>query len=70
MTDADYMREELGMPECHLLSETRPVARKEHACNYCDRGIAVGTRYRRCFMLIDGEPWTEKTCRECWLDQP
>ena len=50
---------------CVTLSDTRPVARKEHTCGGCKKTIPVGARHRRRFMLVDGEPWHEKTCRDC-----
>ena len=50
---------------CITLSDTRPVARKAHTCGGCKKTIPVGARHRRGFMLVDGEPWHEKTCRDC-----
>jgi hypothetical protein len=41
------------------------VARKEHTCGGCQKTIPMGVRHRRRFMLVDGEPWHEKTCRDC-----
>ena len=37
-----------------------------------DLPIAPDTpvRHRRRFMLVDGEPWHEKTCRDCEYYQP
>lgn len=40
---------------CVTLSDTRPVARKEHTCGGCKKTIPVGARHRRRFMLVDGE---------------
>ena len=40
---------------CVTLSDTRPVARKEHTCGGCKTTIPVGARHRRRFMLVDGE---------------
>ena len=50
---------------CVTLSDTRLVARKEHTCDGCTKTIPVGARHRRRFMVVDGEPWHEKTCRDC-----
>ena len=50
---------------CVTLSGTRPVAHKEHTCGGCKKTIPVGVRHRRRFMLVDGESWHEKTCRDC-----
>jgi hypothetical protein len=55
---------------CVTLSDTRPVARKEHTCGGCEKTIPVGARHRRRFMLVDGEPWHEKTCRDCEYYHP
>jgi hypothetical protein len=55
---------------CATLSDTQPVARKEHTCGSCKKTIPVGARHRRRFMLVDGEPWHEKTCRDCEYYQP
>ena len=55
---------------CVTLSDTRPVAREEHTCGGCKKTIPVGARHRRRFMLVDGEPGHEKTCRDCEYYQP
>ena len=55
---------------CITLSDTRPVARNAHTCGGCEKTIPVGARHRRRFMLVDGEPWHEKTCRDCEYYQP
>ena len=55
---------------CVTLSDTRPVARTEHTCGGCKKTIPVGARHRRRFMLVDGEPWHEKTRRDCEYYQP
>jgi hypothetical protein len=44
---------------------TRPVARKKHTCSGRKKTIPVGARHRRRFMLVDGEPWHEKSYRDC-----
>ena len=36
---------------------------RNHTCGGCKKTIPVGARHRRRFMLVDGEPWHEKTCR-------
>ena len=55
---------------CVTLSDTRPVARKEHTFGGCKKTIPVGVRHCRRFMLVHGEPWHEKTCRDCEYYQP
>ena len=55
---------------CVTLSDTRPVARKEYTCGGCKKSIPVGVRDRRRFMLVDGEPRHEKTCRDYEYYQP
>jgi hypothetical protein len=42
---------------CVTLSDTWPVARKEHTCGSCMKTIPVGARHRRRFMLVDGESY-------------
>jgi hypothetical protein len=37
---------------CVTLSDTRPVARKEHTCGSCKKTIPVGACHRRRFMLV------------------
>ena len=54
---------------CVTLSDTGPVAR-EYTCGGCKKTIPVGVRHRRRFMLVDGEPGHEKTCRDCEYYQP
>ena len=64
-----YLNEDMdNRITCVTFSDTRPVARKEHTCSRCRRPIPPGMRYRRRFMLVDGDPWFEKTCRDCQLD--
>ena len=55
---------------CVTLSDTRPVARKEHTCGGCKKTIPVRVRHRRRFMLVDVEPCHEKTCHDCECYQP
>ena len=55
---------------CVTLSDTRPVAPEEHTCGGCKKTIPVGARHPRRFMLVDGEPWHEKTCRNGEYYQP
>jgi hypothetical protein len=40
---------------CVTLSDTRPVARKEHTWGGCKKTIPARARHRRRFMLLDGE---------------
>lgn len=44
---------------------TRPIARKEHQCDECNRQIKPGERYERVRMIGDGCPATAKTCVYC-----
>jgi len=48
-----------------ILSDHHPKARKAHDCGGCSRGIKRGERYWRRFAIVDGEPVTDKMCREC-----
>lgn len=46
-------------------SERWRVARKEHECDECWRTIAVGERYRYCFLKYDGDVSYHHTCSHC-----
>jgi hypothetical protein len=46
-------------------SEVNPIARKPYSCSECRRAIEPGERYRRIFMVYDGDPLTHFTCRHC-----
>jgi hypothetical protein len=50
-----YHDDDRDVITCVTLSDTRPVARKEHACGSSKKSIPVGARHRRRFMLVDGE---------------
>ena len=39
--------------------------RSPHVTVPSRKTIPVGVRHRRRFMLVDGESWHEKTCRDC-----
>jgi hypothetical protein len=68
--DAARYDDDRDVITCVTLSDTRPVARKEYTCGGCKKTIPVGVRHRRRFMLVDGEPGGEKTCRDCEYYQP
>ena len=38
----------------NTLKETRPVANKEHVCNWCGSKIVKGEKYNRQTILFDG----------------
>lgn len=44
-----------------------PKARVEHICIECRRTIKPGEVYRKDSGIFDGDPFTEKTCRDCCL---
>ena len=48
-----------------VLRESTPMARKEHRCDECGRGICVGERYLNEGILWQGEKNTHKTCAHC-----
>lgn len=48
-----------------VLHERHPVARKEHKCNECRRGINRGESYMVERYVFDGEQKTHKTCAHC-----
>ena len=48
-----------------LLSETKPRARTEHKCIWCDETINVGERYTRIVGVYYGEFQNDAWHREC-----
>jgi hypothetical protein len=50
-------------------AETTPIARKPHICGECRREIEPGERYRRVFMVCDGDASTYRSCRHCMVAQ-
>jgi hypothetical protein len=49
----------------YQLSHVKRTARKEHACDWCSRRIAVGEQYWDSFGLWEGEPNQWKAHLEC-----
>lgn len=58
-----------GAPVALVLSERVRRARLEHTCSLCNATIAPGAVYRARFVLVDGQPWGEKTCSACCDDE-
>lgn len=50
---------------CDVWRETEQVARKQHKCSCCDAVILPGERYRRIFVVADGNADGEKACSAC-----
>ncbi len=48
-----------------LISETRPVAHKEHKCVWCGEQIEAGERYERVTGSFDGELQDDAFHLEC-----
>ncbi len=48
-----------------VLSETRPVARKTHYCDFCGGIIAKGQKYLKQVNIIDGDFGVWKCHEEC-----
>jgi hypothetical protein len=48
-----------------LLSETFPVARKQHRCIWCGQPIPVGEKYRNERSVYDGEMQAHHWHQEC-----
>lgn len=46
-------------------SVTRPKARKQYRCDECNDLIVPGEKYRRDFMVWEGEANTAIVCAEC-----
>lgn len=46
-------------------SQTYPIARKEHKCEFCHCTIPKGKRYSYETGKYDGEMFTRKLCPEC-----
>lgn len=58
----------LDIDPCEVWSETEiQKARKEHRCDCCGGTIAIGTRYKRIFMVNDGYASNETECAACSL---
>lgn len=47
-----------------VISDTNPVARKEHECSLCLRTIQPGETYHRQRAIYD-DPYTFKACTHC-----
>lgn len=37
-----------------ILKELKPIARKIHTCDYCQKPIKIGEKYDRCTLVHDG----------------
>lgn len=48
-----------------LLSESHPVARKEHKCIWCGQPISVGEKHRRERSIYDGKFQDQRWHFEC-----
>lgn len=48
-----------------ILKETKPIARKEHRCNYCGAKISIGTQYLRTTLVYDDKPYDWVEHYEC-----
>jgi hypothetical protein len=48
-----------------LIADEWPVARKEHQCIWCGEPIVIGEKYRRCRLIWEGDPITNKWHKEC-----
>lgn len=49
----------------NVLSEARPLAKREHRCDECGRTIAPGEPYLREAFRWDGQFKSHKTCKHC-----
>lgn len=47
------------------LSQSRPKARKDHTCNYCNGKIKAGEIYENSTHVYDGEIYTWKNHLDC-----
>ena len=52
----------------NLLSETRPIARKDHKCIWCGQKIAKGEQYIAERSTYDGEMQNHHWHSECLAD--
>lgn len=48
-----------------ILKESKPTARKEHRCDYCNGIIKIGTRYHRDTLIYDDKPYDWCCHSEC-----
>lgn len=51
--------------EADLVDLTNPKARKQHTCDECKGGIAIGEIYTRCRELVDGVWGGWVMCKDC-----
>ena len=49
-----------------MISESQPVARRQHRCEECGHAIPVGTRYLKQFCKDGGETWTWISHTDCF----
>ena len=62
----DYVNEVINNKRMEVIDESKPIARKDHICDLCNRKISKGQRYRRQFIRGDGgEAWSFKGHEEC-----
>lgn len=47
------------------IRNSKPIARKEHVCNWCGCTIPVGEKYERQFLEYDGYVYEWKNHLEC-----
>lgn len=50
---------------CVTLSERFQRARRPYRCGECPRTIEPGEEYESTFLLVEGDPRTERTCLRC-----
>lgn len=48
-----------------ILKELKPIARKEHKCDYCGCIIKIGTQYKRDTLIYDDKPYDWCNHLEC-----
>ena len=59
----------IDLDPCEVWVERDRKARKEHVCHGCKRTIRVGETYLSHFDVFEGQPTSQKCCRECAADR-
>lgn len=59
----------VDLDPCEVWQERDRKARKEHKCSCCHRTIKPGEMYLVHFSVFEGNPESQKCCKECEADR-